>query len=324
MGQMSAFVGIDVSKATLDIAILSSTDPVHQHLPNTPQGFERLNECLQNYQPISRVGLEASGRYGEALAHFLATHGYPVSYLNPKQIHAFGKVYLHYNKTDQQDAQLIARFCQLHCPDLWRPTNPLQMQLQQRSRRLNTLEKMRQQERNRLQSGITDPFVLDQIRDTLSYYDTLIEQTQIAIDQLIQQTSSLRHQHRLLVSITGIGTKTAALLLAELGDLERFSSARQLAAYIGITPQHFTSGTSVNKRSSISKQGNARVRAALYMPAIVAKRWNKPCQHFAQRLEEAHKPGKVIIIAVMRKLVHQIFAILKSGQPFDPDFGLSS
>lgn len=321
---MSAFVGIDVSKATLDIAVLSGDEVVHQQVANTPDGFAVAHQLLQDHQPIARVGLEASGRYGEALARYLVAYDYPVSYLNPKQIHAFSQVELHANKTDKQDAVRIARFCQLYEPALWQPASQEQMQLQQRSRRLQALKAMRQQEHNRLQSGLTDPFVVDQIRDTIAHLDQLIAQTEAAINQLIRQSNFLHQQQRLLVSIKGIGAKTAALLLAELGDLRRFKSARQLAAYIGITPRHFQSGTSVNKRSAISKQGNARVRAGLYMPAVVAKRWNKPCRVFAERLDAAKKPGKVIIIAVMRKLVHQIYAILKSQRPFDPDYAFAA
>lgn len=321
---MSAIVGIDVSKATLDVALLTSTETLHKQVSNTSKGFEQLHQFLQAHSPMTRIGMEASGRYGEAVLNFLLSHEYPVSYINPKQIHAFAKVYLHYNKTDKQDALLIARYSDLQQPPLYQPTSPQQQQLQQRSRRLHALEKMRQQEVNRLQSGLTDPFVLDQIRATIAYFDTLIEHIQQAISDLIRESQVLCHQHELLVSIKGIGNKTASLLLAELGDIARFDSARQLAAFIGITPQHFQSGTSVKKRSSISKQGNARVRAALYLPAVVAKRWNNPCRQFAQRLEDGKKPSKVIVVAVMRKLVHQIFAILKSGRPFDPHFGLPS
>lgn len=317
---MPAFIGIDVSKATLDVVILSPSQPHHQQVPNTPDGFQRIQRLAQAHLPIARIGLEATGRYGEALADFLVAQGYPVSYLNPKQIHAFGQVALHANKTDKHDAARIAHFCQLHLPPLWQPTDALQRQLQQRSRRLQTLEKLRQQERNRLQAGLTDPFVIEQLHTSIAYYDALIVQTQAAIADLIHQAEPLQRQARLLTSIKGIGDKTAAVLLAELGNVTRFSSPQQLAAYIGITPQHFQSGSSVHKRSAISKQGNARVRAALYMPAIVAKRWNPACRQFAQRLEAAHKPGKVIIVAIMRKLVHQLFAILKSGRPFDPNF----
>lgn len=317
---MPAYVGIDVSKATLDVVILSERPPSHQQIPNTLAGFQRLLSLLQPHLPVARIGLEATGRYGEAVADFLVAQGYPVSYLNPKQIHAFGKVALHTHKTDQHDAARIARFCQLHTPAQWQPADPLQRQLQQRSRRLHTLEKMRQQERNRLQSGLTDAFVLEQLHAHITYLNDLIASTQTAITDLIHQSATLHRQQRLLTSIKGIGDKTAAVLLAELGNILRFNSPQQLAAYIGITPQHVQSGTSVHKRSAISKQGNARVRAALYMPAIVAKRWNPACRALAQRLEAAKKPGKVIIVAMMRKLVHQLFAILKSGQPFDPHF----
>lgn len=243
-----------------------------------------------------------------------------MSYLNPKLIHQFAQMQLHYHKTDKQDARLIAEYCKLFNPSLYQPQDDLRQRLQQRSRRLDQLQKMRQQEINRFQSGITDRFTLDQIQSTIAYFDSLIEQTQQAIDDLIHSDTGLTEHHRLLVSIKGIGDKTASLILAEL-NMDDFESARQLAAFIGIIPQQFQSGTSVNKRASISKQGNARLRSGLYLPAIVAKRYNQPCQIFAQRLQEKQKHGKVIVIAVMRKLVHQIYAILKSGQPFDPDYG---
>lgn len=321
---MSACVGIDVSKATLDVAVRCQGDTPHYlQVPNTAEGFDRLQQWLQAFDPITRIGLEASGRYGEAIAHFLVAQDYPVSYLNPRQIHAFSQFMFRYNKTDKQDAALIAHFCEHHLPDLWRPHPQHYRQLQQRGRYLKSLQQMRQAECNRLHAGPSDPFVRQQIQAHITYLDARIEQTQSAIDHLIQQHTVLRHDYQLLISIAGIGDRTATLLLAELGDVRRFDNARQLAAYIGITPQHFQSGSSVNKRATISKQGNARLRAALYMPAVVAKRWNKPCAIFAQRLQAAHKPGKVIVIAVMRKLVHQVYAILKSGRPFDPDFALA-
>jgi transposase len=313
---MAIFVGIDVSKATLDVALHPSKQ--HHVFPNSPSGHQQLRDWLQQTAPIiTQIALEASGRYGEAVARFLVAQGYLVSYLNPKQIHAFARVQLHHNKTDKQDAQLIAHYCAMYRPDPWKPESALQQQLQQRSRRLKSLQKMQQQEQNRLQSGITDDFVLEQIHATIAYFQTLIDQTQQAIDDLIQQHAILKQQQQLLTTIPGIGKRTAQTLLAEI-NIHHFQSARQLAAYLGITPQHYQSGTSVRKRSSISKQGNANLRAALYMPAIVAKRYNLPCHALAQRLDTKHKPGKVIILAVMRKLIHQVYGVLKSGVPFDP------
>lgn len=315
---MSVCIGIDVSKATLDVA----TDCGSHHIQvlNTPDGYERLLSWLQAQGNIHQVALEASGRYGEAVALFLVQQGFAVSYLNPKQIHQFAKMKLHYNKTDKQDAILIAEYCKHFQPSLYQPQDALRQRLQQRSRRLEQLQKMRQQEVNRSKSGITDPMIQEQIQSVITYFDELIQQTQQAIRDMVNSDHSLAKQYCLLTSIKGIADKTACLVLAEI-NIHDFDSARQLAAYIGIAPQQFQSGTSVNKRASISKQGNARLRSGLYMPAIVAKRYNLPCHLFAKRLEENHKQGKVIVIAVMRKLVHQIYAILKSGRPFDPNYG---
>ena len=314
---MSVFIGIDVSKATLDIA--SHCGSQHTCLPNTEAGYKRLKKWLQKQGQIKQIALEASGRYGENVARFLVENDYAVSYLNPKQVHKFAQMHLHYNKTDKQDAKLIAQYCSLFKPELYQPHSDLQRRLQQRSRRLDQLKKMRQQEVNRSKSGLSDRFTCQQIEATIAYFDTLIQQTKDAIHELIMDDDDLAQQHRLLCSIKGIAHATASLLLAEI-NIADFDCASQLAAYIGITPQQFQSGTSVNKRASISKQGNARLRAGLYMPAIVAKRWNLPCRTFAQRLEDKQKHAKVIVIAVMRKLVRQIYAILKSRVPFDPNF----
>ena len=202
MWMMSVFVGIDVSKATLDLVLLTDSGTQHQQFPNTVAGFEQLHQWLKTQPPMTRVGMEASGRYGEGLLYFLLEQGYPVSYLNPKQIHAFAEVHLHYNKTDKQDALLIARDCQLHQPPVWQPTSPLQRQLQQRSRRLHALQKMRQQEEqeaNRLHAGLTDPFVVKQIRLLIAHFDRLIAQTQQAMHALVAQSQALR-AHALKIS----------------------------------------------------------------------------------------------------------------------------
>lgn len=317
---MSAYVGIDVSKATLDVAIQSQEQPFHFQVTNHVSGHMQLIQHLRAYTKIACVGLEASGRYGETLAQRLYEAGFAVCYINPNQIHTFAQVHLHYNKTDKQDALLIARFCQAYQPPLWQPTHPLHQQLQQQTRYLRSLEAMRQQECNRLQSGLRDSTVQSLIQSHIDYLSTQILRLQQAIYDLIEQHTSLQHQHQLLTSIPGIGAKSAAVLLAEIGDIHRFANARQLAAWVGITPRQFQSGSSVNRPSRISKQGHIHLRTALYMPALAARRWNPFCHALAQRLQQRHKPGIAINIAVMRMLLHQVFGILKSGQPFDPNY----
>ena len=171
---MSVCIGIDVSKATLDVATDCGT--YHLNIPNTPTGYTRLLDWLQDQDDVDQIALEASGRYGEAIAVFLVQQGYAVSYLNPKQIHQFSQMKLHYNKTDKQDAKLIAEYCKHFKPGLYQPQDAQRQQLQQRSRRLDQLQKMRQQKVNRSQSGIHDPFTQEQILATIAYFDTLIEQ----------------------------------------------------------------------------------------------------------------------------------------------------
>jgi transposase len=317
---MSAFGGIDVSKATLDVAIRQNSKTQHFQIPNQVQGFQDLHQRLQAIGEISLVALEATGRYGEALAHFLLEQGYRLNYLNPKLIHRFSQKRLRYSKSDTHDAQTIAHFAELHPTAPWLAPSPEQRQLQQRSRRLEALKKMQQQERNRLQSGLDDPLVLAQIQNLITHFEQLIRQIQSSIQELICQNPTLQTNFKLLTSIKGIGKVTATLFLAEIGDIRRFASVKQLTAFIGLDPQDFQSGTSVKKPAHISKQGNARLRAALYLPALTAIRYNPACKALNQCLEAQHKVSKVRMVAVMKKLLHQIYGVLKSQRPFDPHF----
>lgn len=314
---MSVFIGIDVSKATLDVAIRQAENSQHFQVTNNPVGFRKIQRRLSTLNHISRIALEASGRYGEALAFWLLEQGYPVSYLNPKLTHRFAQTQLRYNKTDADDARLIAHYAQLYQPALWQAPSPAQRLLIQRSRRLDTLNKTRQQERNRLSSGLNDHFVCLQIQTHIDYLDTLIIATRKSIRQLIRQDPTLKRNYRLLTSIKGIGEVTASLFLAEIPDVSRFHNIKQLTAFFGLDPQDWQSGTSVKRPAHISKHGNSRLRAALYMPALTAMKHNTACQLLNQRLEKKHKPGKVRVVAIMRKLLHQIFGVLKNQQPFD-------
>ena len=121
-------------------------------------------------------------------------------------------------------------------------------------------------------------------------------------------------------TIPGIGKLTAVAILAEAPCLDNFTNARELAAYAGLTPKHKTSGTSVRGRSTISKMGSSTLRKALYFPAIVAKKHNPIFVKLNQKLASKGKPTKLILIAIMRKLLHIIFGVVKHNKPFDPNF----
>jgi transposase len=318
---MSAILGIDVSKATFDCVLLQNEQSAYQQFENHPQGFELLRLWLASHN-VEQVHatIEATGRYADALALDLHCAGFTVSLINPRYIKAFGQSLGKYHKTDKQDAYLIALFCQRHCPEPWTPTSPLLERLKQETRYLQSLKTMRQQERNRLQSGLTDPFLKQQLDAHIAFLDAQIDDLQKQIKQTIFADDKLKLDYSLLLSIPAIGDTSAPIILAEMGDINHFDSANALAAYAGLTPRHFQSGSSVHRPTHISKQGNSHLRTALYMPALGAPRWNTRCQDLEQRLQTQAKSGKVIIIANMHLLLRIVYGVLKHQQPYDPHY----
>jgi len=130
----------------------------------------------------------------------------------------------------------------------------------------------------------------------------------------------MKHKKELLNSIPGVGDATINVVLSEFADIDRFDTAKQLASFIGLAPRHRLSGSSVRGRTSMSKIGNAQVRKSLFMPALVAMKYNPILIDMKSRLLKAGKPKMLIVGAAMRKLVHIIYGVLKNNQPFDPEF----
>jgi len=224
-------------------------------------------------------------------------------------------------KTDKRDASLIARYCFQHRPPSWAPPPPEISELQSLLRRLESLLDMRQQEANRLEAGINASSVKASVTDHMAYLDEQIAHTQSLIKDHIDENPSLRQQRDLLSSIPGIGELTAAKLLAEIVDIKQYSSARQVAAFAGLVPRHHQSGTSVRGKPRLCKVGAARLRKAMYFPAIVATHHNPAIKAMSQRLRERGKCPMQIIGAAMRKLIHIAYGVLKSGKPFDAHYG---
>lgn len=143
------------------------------------------------------------------------------------------------------------------------------------------------------------------------------------ISSRIDKNPELLSKKELLLTISGIGEATIAQILAFIGSIEDFKTAKQLAAFIGLNPKNRQSGTSVRGVSRLSKIGDARLRKAFYMPAIVAKRYNPAIKNFCARLQQSGKPNMLIIGAAMRKLVHIIYGVLKSRKPFDATLAMA-
>ena len=314
-------LGIDIAKAKFDVALLRSGTFKHHHFDNTPKGFAALQRWLQaagmtGDDPLHAC-MEATGAYGDALAQWLFETGHTVSVVNPAQARDFARSLLTRNKTDAVDAAVLARLCQALQPPAWQPPPPEVRTLRALVRRLAALREARQQEHNRL--DVAAPAVADSIRRHLDYLDAEIAALQHDIDDHIDQHPTLRQKRELLESIPGIGQQVSQHLLLWLHDGATFTHARQFAAFAGLTPRRYESGSSVRGKTRLSKVGQASLRALLYFPAMCAIRFNPIIKAFADRLRQAAKPPKLIIAAAMRKLLHIAFGVLKSNTPFNPN-----
>lgn len=315
---MSYILGIDVAKAKLDIALRLPNGKIRSKVvQNTPQGFQALSAWLGKYQvDTAPVCLEATNTYWEAVAEFLADAGHTVSVVNPAQIKAFGTASLTRTKSDRIDARLIAEFCATQHPAPWQPPSPAIRELRALVARREALVAMQTQEQNRLQQA--NAKVQSDIESHLNYLQKAIAEIEAKIRRQIDDDPDLGQQKDLLDSIPGLGEKTIAHFLAFYGGPLRFDNARQAAALAGLDPRQHTSGSSVRGKPRLSKVGHAALRKALYMPAMVTLYKTTWGQAFRARLIASGKPPKLIIGAMMRKLVHVAYGVLKSGKPFNP------
>lgn len=315
-------LGIDVSKLKLAVAVLLANGKYRtKTVTNNRPGFEVLWSWLEQFDSLpEHVCLEATGPYGEDVAIFLHDQGLVVSIVNPTRIKGFAKSEGLRTKTDQVDARLIASFCQNKKEKLqhWAPDPVEHRELRDLTRRLEALKNMRVQEENRLEGKLSDVVVAN-LTEHIQYLDKQIRQLEKAIKDHIDRHPDLRQQCDLLTTIPGIAETTSANLISEL-CFSQFATARKAAAFAGLTPSDWESGTSVKGRPRLSKIGSRRLRKTLYMPAMAAIRYNPILSEFANRLERKGKKGKVIISAVMRKMIHIAFGVLRSGRPFDPKF----
>lgn len=317
----SPVLGIDIAKRRFDVALLFEVDtkPRHKSFDNGSAGFSALAAWLKK-QGVGKLHtcLEATGRYGEALASFLYDDGHRVSVVNPAQIRDYAKSQLRRNKTDKLDAAIIARFCAKEDPRAWQPLPSERRELQALARRLEALDKMRQQERNRLEDEGEESLIKDTLEEHIIFLDRQIEALKHQIQEHIAKHAELKAQRTLLTSIPGIAELTAAKILAALPKLADYKSARQAVAQVGLNPQKNESGDSVRGKTSLSKTGDASLRKALYMPAVSAKTHNPLIRDLAERLKARGKCDMEIVGAAMRKLVHLAYGVIKTGKPFDP------
>ena len=316
----SAWLGIDVAKETLEVCLLWDKRSARGTFENSPAGFAKLDSWLKKHDVGElHACLEATGRYSEGVAEHLSAAGHTVSVINPARVKAFGQAILVRTKTDQTDGWLLGEFCRRQQPAAWTPPDPATRALRALVRRRESLLALRQQEANRLSSGEDDPWVVQSLQAVLTCLDEQLVQVEQAITDQVARDAELQRRVELVDSIKGIGWTTATALLAEI-DFGAYPSARQVAAQAGLTPRLRQSGTSVHGKPRLSKQGASQLRKILYFPAISAKQHNPVLRAFAERLEKRGKANMAIVCACMRKLLHLVYGVLKTGLPFDPNY----
>lgn len=312
----SLALGLDVGKHKISACLLREHKKKEKTFTNDAVGHDAVVQWLKaNDAGLVHACLESTGGYSEALATVLFDAGHQVSIVNPTRIKAFAKTEMVRTKTDKVDAALIARFCQLHRPVLWIAPPKKIREIKGLSRRLDALIDMRSQELARLEAPGNVDAVQDSIRQTLRSLEAEIAKIEQQLRDRIDKDEDLRGKRDLLLSVDGIGERTADRLLGEIPLLEEFRNAKAVAAYVGLSPREWQSGT-LRGRTRISKIGNSRLRGALYWPAIVAMRKNASIRSFAQRLIAAGKPRMLVITAAMRKLLCLAYAVLRSGRPY--------
>jgi len=314
----SYHLGIDVAKAKLDCALrLADGKFKHKVVENNQKGFALLSDWLSKHDASgAHVCMEATGVYWEAVAEYLAHRGMMISVINPAQIKAFGTSRLVRTKTDKVDAKLIADFCFERHPAPWQAPSPSEQALRALVLRLDSLQAMKTQEGNRLE--VARDIVKADIVSHIAWLDKEIKSLIKKIHDHLNNDPDMRNKQELLGSIPGLGERTIALLLAFSMHPGRFANARQAAAFAGLDPRQHESGSSVKGKPRMSKVGHSILRKALYMPAMVTLYKTAWGRAFRERLAASGKPPKLIIGAMMRKLVQVAYGVLKSGNSFNP------
>lgn len=325
------YLGMDVAKAKLDCLLLSEGGDKgkSKSVTNSRSGIADLIAWIgkQHVSPTElHVIMEGTGVYHEQAALALADAGITVSIVNPAQIKDFGRGLAVRTKTDGMDSYVLARYGALLKPIAWTPPAPEARMLQALIARREAIALDLQRERNRQEkSDATDSpeLIRKSLSDSIEFLTKQLTQLQQDIDQHIDRHPGLKNDLALLQSIPAVGPQVGNNMLAVM-HAHNFGSAEQLAAYLGLVPVERQSGSSVLGRAKLSKAGPARIRAVLYMAAVVATRCNPHVKAIYDRLLARGKSKMSALGAAMRKLVHLCFGVLKTRQPYQRDYAKNS
>lgn len=316
--------GIDVGAKSLMVCLLRDGQKAKANKPwqveNTASGHRTLIKTLLD-RGVTRIVCEATGVYHLELALALTGAGLPVMVANPRQVKAFIQARLRNTQNDPVDAYELAQFALRMEFVPWQPPRAAQYALHRIARSLHGYVEQATAAKNRLHAatsvGHTPKIVLKTLRNEIAFLERLQQQLSAEALNLIAQDTRLQRAFDLLISVRGIAQTSAVQLLGELCVLAPHLSAKAWVKLAGLDPTRKQSGTSVLTQTRISKRGNAKLRAALYMPAMSARQHDPGLRAFADRLIANGKTPMQALIAVARKLLHGIHAMFKLDQPWN-------
>lgn len=328
MAMKTVFAGVDVGAAELVVSVLRNGKAGKaKTFGNTPEGHAAVIKYLNPGKRRIQVCIEATGTYHLDLAVALSgAEGIEVMVMNPKAVKNFAGALMQRTKTDAVDAALLAEIAELlnHKGEfeVWQTPGEAVLELRGCARRLTELNRQKARVKNQLHAleatKLTPAAVLQSVKDDIAHLEAQIAVLEKHAVETIASDEEVKNAYELLTSVKGIGKASAISILGELLVLPDGMTARQWVAHAGLDPREYTSGSSVNKKPRLTKAGNRHLRCALFMPALSAIRHSPHVNAFYRHLtDDLGKKKMQAICAVMRKLLHAVYGMLKSGRPFD-------
>src|SRR5436309_1726459 len=317
MQSIKTWAGVDVSAKMLAVHRLRDGQQEGREFSNDVAGHRELLKWLGKR---ARVCVEATGVYHLQLALTLRAAGVELMVVNPRVAKDFARALSNRSKTDQVDAWTLLEYVQRMKFIAWQAPKAAVLEVRELGRRLSELVRAGVDEKNRLHAknvAAISSTVVNDVKAHVAQIERRIVQIEKAAVTVVDEDDDLRKQFQILRAIIGIGRRSAILLLGELAVLDPTMTVKQLVAHAGLDPRRYESGTSVEKVVRISKMGNARLRAILYMNALSAVRHDRGARLFFARLVARGKKKKQALVAVMRKLLHGIWIVLQRRVAFD-------
>jgi len=323
--EVDTFAGIDVSGRELSVALRhgeGDDKPAMAKFPNHPSGHKALVARLLRGGGRVRVCMEASGNYSLDLALTLQAHRQvEISVVNPRRARRFAESLGERSKTDPVDACVLCEYAARMPWVAWQPPSPVALHVRALTRAMEDLGVIHTQQTNRAHASAASQalpvLVVKEMQRHQKYLEHRMARLRREALRLIAGNPELDRRFRLMLTTTGIGETSALQILGELAVLPDMLDARQWVAFSGLDPRLFKSGKSVEKRPRISRGGSRHLRRALYMPALVALRRDPYLRGFYQHLLARGKARLQAVVAVMRKLLHALFAMFRTNQPYD-------